>query len=70
MRLLLYTKLKHCGILLNFCIVGMTVRGSKANSHAKQGWEQYTDATIRALALGRSGIIFLLWGNSAQEKTK
>lgn len=51
-------------------MAGMIVRGGKANSHAKKGWEEFTDAAIKAVATHRSGIVFLLWGNSAQEKTR
>jgi uracil-DNA glycosylase len=49
----------------------LTVRAHAANSHAKQGWEAFTDGIIRAL-LRRSGcgVVFLLWGKSAQEKAK
>ncbi|EFJ40573.1 hypothetical protein VOLCADRAFT_69325, partial [Volvox carteri f. nagariensis] len=52
-------------LLLNTCL---TVRQGEANSHAKRGWEQFTDAAIRALSERRSGIVFLLWGNPAQAK--
>jgi len=48
----------------------LTVREHQANSHAKRGWEVFTDAVIRALSLKKSGIIFILWGNSAQEKIR
>ena len=30
----------------------------------------FTDDTLRALASGREGIVFLLWGNAAREKAK
>ncbi|GLC46933.1 hypothetical protein PLESTM_001946900 [Pleodorina starrii] len=52
-------------LLLNTCL---TVRQGEANSHAKRGWEAFTDAAIRALSEGRSGLVFLLWGNPAQAK--
>lgn len=61
-------KWAYQGVLLLNTV--LTVRGGKANSHAKKGWEEYTDAAIRAVAQHRSGIVFLLWGNSAQEKTR
>ncbi|MCL7028107.1 hypothetical protein MKW94_019158 [Papaver nudicaule] len=48
----------------------LTVRNHQANSHAKKGWEPFTDAVIRTISLRKSGVIFLLWGNSAQEKSK
>ncbi|KAH9549908.1 hypothetical protein CY35_10G043800 [Sphagnum magellanicum] len=48
----------------------LTVRDQHANSHAKKGWEPFTDAAIRAVSQQHTGIIFLLWGNSAQEKSR
>lgn len=48
----------------------LTVREHQANSHAKRGWEVFTDAVIRALSVKKSGVIFILWGNSAQEKIR
>lgn len=54
-------------LLLNSCL---TVRSGAANSHAGRGWEQFTDAAIRAVnALPRS-VVFLLWGSFAQKKEK
>ncbi|GMH07084.1 hypothetical protein Nepgr_008924 [Nepenthes gracilis] len=46
----------------------LTVRSHNANSHAKKGWEQFTDAVIRTISEKKRGVVFLLWGNSAQEK--
>ncbi len=51
--------------LLNACL---TVRAHAAASHAKKGWEEFTDAAIRALSTRRSGLVFLLWGRFAQQK--
>ncbi|MFQ6637428.1 hypothetical protein Gotur_013935 [Gossypium turneri] len=42
----------------------------QANSHAKKGWEQFTDAVIKTISQKKEGVVFLLWGNSAQEKSK
>ncbi|KDO57804.1 hypothetical protein CISIN_1g038649mg [Citrus sinensis] len=42
----------------------------QANSHAKKGWEQFTDAVIKAISDKKEGVVFLLWGNSAQEKSR
>ncbi len=39
-----------------------------AHSHAKSGWEQFTDRVIATLNAERSGIVFLLWGSHAQKK--
>ncbi|KAK9175161.1 hypothetical protein WN944_027167 [Citrus x changshan-huyou] len=46
------------------------VRRHQANSHAKKGWEQFTDAVIKAFSDKKEGVVFLLWGNSAQEKSR
>jgi uracil-DNA glycosylase len=48
----------------------LTVRDHHANSHAKKGWEMFTDAAIRAISQKRTGVVFLLWGKPAQEKTR
>ncbi|HNY07693.1 MAG TPA: uracil-DNA glycosylase [Bacteroidales bacterium] len=48
----------------------LTVRANQAASHQGKGWETFTDAAIRALSDQKNGIIFLLWGNYAQEKQK
>ncbi|KAF5750017.1 Uracil dna glycosylase isoform 1 [Tripterygium wilfordii] len=48
----------------------LTVRHHQANSHAKKGWEQFTDAVIKTISQEKKGVIFLLWGNSAQEKSR
>lgn len=48
----------------------LTVRAHQAASHQKKGWERFTDAIIRVLAERREGLVFVLWGRSAQEKGK
>uniref|UniRef100_A0A7N0UMB9 Uracil-DNA glycosylase n=2 Tax=Kalanchoe fedtschenkoi TaxID=63787 RepID=A0A7N0UMB9_KALFE len=48
----------------------LTVREHQANSHAKRGWEMFTDAVIRTVSHEREGVVFLLWGRSAQEKSR
>ena len=50
----------------------LTVRAHAANSHAKQGWEEFTSGVIRALVRrpGDAPLVFLLWGKAAQEKAK
>eukprot|EP00747_Dinoflagellata_sp_TGD_P164888 gnl/TRDRNA2_/TRDRNA2_185444_c0_seq1.p1 gnl/TRDRNA2_/TRDRNA2_185444_c0~~gnl/TRDRNA2_/TRDRNA2_185444_c0_seq1.p1 ORF type:complete len:267 (-),score=55.81 gnl/TRDRNA2_/TRDRNA2_185444_c0_seq1:41-841(-) len=50
----------------------LTVReGHKeANSHAKCGWQTFTDAVIQALNERPKGVVFLLWGGFAQKKGK
>jgi uracil-DNA glycosylase len=46
----------------------LTVRANEAGSHQNQGWEQFTDAAIKALCEKRDKIVFLLWGRYAQAK--
>lgn len=46
----------------------LTVRAHQAGSHQKKGWEEFTDAAIRALAEEREHLVFILWGAYAQKK--
>ncbi|MEK7101856.1 MAG: uracil-DNA glycosylase [Patescibacteria group bacterium] len=46
----------------------LTVRAHSAGSHQEKGWEQFTDAVIRALSEERANLVFLLWGNYAKAK--
>ena len=46
----------------------LTVRARQAGSHQKRGWEQFTDAAIKAVSDQCSGVVFILWGRFAQNK--
>ena len=46
----------------------LTVEEAKAHSHAKCGWETFTDTIIAELNQRSEPIIFLLWGAHAQKK--
>ncbi len=46
----------------------LTVRAHMANSHRGKGWEEFTDAAIRALNKQDRPIVFILWGKPAQMK--
>ena len=46
----------------------LTVEQGLAHSHAKIGWETFTDAVIQKLSEHTQGTIFLLWGSHAQRK--
>lgn len=46
----------------------LTVRAHQANSHHGRGWEEFTDAAIRALNMQDRPIVFILWGRPAQMK--
>jgi uracil-DNA glycosylase len=48
----------------------LTVRQHQANSHAKKGWEEFTDAVIQTISRKNTGVVFLLWGNYAQVKSR
>jgi uracil-DNA glycosylase len=46
----------------------LTVEQAQAHSHAKIGWEQFTDTVIQQLSEHCNGLVFLLWGSHAQKK--
>jgi len=52
-------------LLLN---AALTVRAGEPQSHARKGWEQFTDAVIAKLVERDQPIVFLLWGRFAKEK--
>lgn len=46
----------------------LTVQAHRANSHRGIGWEEFTDAAIRALNEEDRPMVFILWGRPAQMK--
>ena len=46
----------------------LTVRAHQANSHREHGWEQFTDAILRAVNAQDRPIVYMLWGAPAQKK--
>ena len=46
----------------------LTVEQGKAHSHAKSGWEIFTDSVIDQLNQNKRHLVFILWGRKAQEK--
>ena len=60
------TRLAEQGVLL--LNATLTVRARQAASHQRRGWEQFTDAAIRALNAGREHLVFILWGGYARSK--
>lgn len=46
----------------------LTVRAGDAGSHQGHGWEEFTDAAIKALSDQREHLVFILWGNYARNK--
>jgi len=71
-----FKKPKH-GYLENWARQGilmlnatLTVQKGKPNSHAKCGWQTFTDRVIELLNSKKKNLIFLLWGGFAQKKGK
>ena len=52
-------------LLLNTCL---TVRAHQAFSHQGIGWEEFTDAAIRAVDRVDRPVVFILWGSPARRK--
>lgn len=46
----------------------LTVEAGQAGSHQRRGWEEFTDAAVRAVAAQGEPTVFMLWGNHAQKK--
>jgi len=46
----------------------LTVRQNVPLSHQKKGWEHFTDAVVKKLIQSKQPIVFLLWGQYAQNK--
>ena len=46
----------------------LTVRAHMAGSHQRRGWEEFTDAAIKALSARRDHLVFILWGGYARSK--
>ncbi len=46
----------------------LTVRAHQAGSHQRRGWEEFTDAAIKALSADKEHLVFILWGSYAQGK--
>lgn len=46
----------------------LTVEAGQAHSHAKLGWETFTDKVIALINAHCEGVVFLLWGAHAQKK--
>lgn len=48
----------------------LTVRAHEAFSHRGIGWEEFTDATIKAIEEKEEAVVYILWGSPAQSKRK
>jgi uracil-DNA glycosylase len=56
------------GVLLLNAV--LTVEADKPQSHAHIGWQRFTDQVITSLNEHPQGIVFLLWGAYAQQKSQ
>jgi len=48
----------------------LTVEARRSKSHARQGWEQFTDTVLHHLNDREEPMVFLLWGKDAQVKLR
>lgn len=46
----------------------LTVEAGQAGSHAKAGWQTFTDKVIEAVNAHQEHLVFMLWGAHAQSK--
>ena len=46
----------------------LTVEEKKSKSHARKGWETFTDKVIEVLNEKETPLVYLLWGNDAKNK--
>ena len=62
------TKWASQGVLLLNSV--LTVRAHEAYSHKGRGWEEFTDAILRAVNAKDEPVCYMLWGNGARQKAK
>jgi uracil-DNA glycosylase len=48
----------------------LTVRSGEPGSHAKKGWERFTEEVISLLSQQKEAVVFVLWGAYAQKLAK
>ena len=60
------TKWAQQGVLL--LNAALTVRANEPASHSKIGWIDFTDEIIKIISNQKKEVVFLLWGNFAQQK--
>jgi uracil-DNA glycosylase len=48
----------------------LTVRAHSPRSHRGRGWEEFTDAVIRAVNAKTEPVVFVLWGGEAQRRSR
>lgn len=60
------TKWAERGVLLLNAV--LTVRAHQAASHQGKGWEDFTDAVLKAVNDKEEHVVFILWGGFARKK--
>ncbi|HZJ95506.1 MAG TPA: uracil-DNA glycosylase [Thiopseudomonas sp.] len=48
----------------------LTVQQGQAGSHAKAGWQRFTDRIIQCVSEQREHVVFMLWGAHARSKAE
>lgn len=48
----------------------LTVEQGQAGSHAKAGWQRFTDCIIRSVSEQQAHVVFMLWGAHARSKAE
>lgn len=48
----------------------LTVEAAQAASHAKLGWQEFTDYVIKTISDKKEHCVFILWGNYAKAKSE
>jgi uracil-DNA glycosylase len=60
------TKWAEQGVLLLNAV--LTVRANEPASHSKIGWMDFTNDVIQTISNQKQNVVFLLWGNFANQK--
>lgn len=47
----------------------LTVKEGTAGAHQGWGWEEFTDSAIKKVSQDNEGVVFMLWGKYAQNKS-
>ena len=66
----IWTKWAERGVLMLNAV--LTVEAHKANSHANQGWELFTEQVIKVAidyhSKNNKGFVIMAWGSPAQKR--
>ena len=46
----------------------LQVRAHNANSHAQFGWQNFTDAVVKAVNDQSEDVVFILWGGGQEKR--